>query len=98
MIIKLHKNAKTSFALRKEIKESPGSTNYLALKYGLAWRTVKKWKSRDTIEDKSSRPHKLRISLNQEQEDLILFERKKFKKTVVRYSFLLRGRFPIYIR
>lgn len=94
MIIKLHKNAKTSFALRKEIKEASGSINFLALKYDLAWKTIKKWKERNTAEDKSSRPHKLRISLTQEQEDLILFERKKFKKTVEEIFFSLEGIIP----
>lgn len=94
MIIKLHKNAKTSFALRKEIKEASGSINSLAIKYDLAWKTVKKWRERNTAEDKSSRPHKLRTSLTLEQEDLILFERKKFKKTVEEIFFSVEGIIP----
>lgn len=94
MIIKLHKNAKTSFALRSEIKEASGSINSLAVKYGLSWKTVRKWRNRNGVEDKSSRPHKLRVSLTQEQEDLILFERKKFKKTVEEIFFSVEGIIP----
>ena len=56
MYLRIHKNARVSFALRKEIQESNNSINSLALKYGLSWKTVKKWKERESIEDKSSRP------------------------------------------
>ena len=94
MIIKLHKNARTNFTLRKEIKEATGSVNSLALKYGLSWRTARKWKERESVEDVSSRPHNLRISLIQAEEDLILFERKKFKKTVEEIYFALDGVIP----
>ncbi len=94
MIIKLHKNARTNFTLRREIKEAVESINSLANKYGLSWKTVKKWKQRVSVEDLSSRPHRLRISLTQEQEDLILFERKKFKKTVEEIYFAVGGVIP----
>jgi len=94
MYLRIHKNARVSFALRKEIQESNDSINSLALKYGLSWKTVKKWKERESIEDKSSRPHRLRISLTKEEEDLILFERKKFKKTVEEIFFSTEGVIP----
>lgn len=94
MIIKLHKNARTNFTLRREIKEAPGSINSLADKYGLSWKTIKKWQQRNSVEDVSSRPHRLRISLTQDQEDLILFERKKFKKTVEEIFFSVEGLIP----
>ena len=94
MIIKLHKNARTNFTLRREIKEASGSVNFLAGKYGLSWKTVRKWRGRDSVEDASSRPHRLKISLTREQEDLILFERKKFKKTVEEIYFATEGIIP----
>lgn len=94
MLIKLHKNARTNFQIRKEIKESPENVSSLAHKLGLSWKTVKKWKGRESVEDVSSRPHKLRISLTTEQEDLIIFERKKFKKTVEEIFFSLEGIIP----
>ena len=94
MYLRIHKNARVSFPLRREIREGSGSVNSLALKYGLSWKTVKKWQERDSLEDRSSRPHKLRISLSQDQEDLILFERKKFKKTIEEIYFAVDGVIP----
>jgi len=82
MLQKLHKNAKTNYAIRREIQSSSQSIAFLARKFNLSWLTVKKWKERTFIEDESSRPDKLRISLTKHQEDLILFERKKFKKSI----------------
>jgi len=94
MLQKLHKNAKTNYAIRLAIRQSSESVLSLAQKYHLSWQTVKKWRKRENVEDKSSRPHKLRISLTQEQEDLILFERKKFKKTVEEIFFSVEGIIP----
>lgn len=89
MLQKLHKNAKTNYAIRLAIKQSPESISALASHYHLSWQTAKKWKERETIEDSSSRPRRLRTTLTQEQEDLILFERKKLKKTVEEIYFSL---------
>lgn len=91
---KLHKNARTTFAIRKEIRESSLSVNVLCKTYGLSWNTVKKWKISDTIEDASSRPHKLHTTLTQWQEDVILFERRQFKKTVDEIFFALEYVIP----
>lgn len=89
MLQKLHKNAKTNYAIRRQIKQSPLSVAVLARKFNLSWSTIKKWKQREDVEDKSSRPDHLRTSLTTSQEDLILFERKKFKKTVEEIFFTL---------
>lgn len=77
MHTKLHKNARTTLAVRQEINRSPLSAYALAKKHGLNWETAKKWKTTETLEDKSSRPYKLRTDLTIEQEDLICFERKQ---------------------
>jgi len=82
MLQKLHKNSKTNYSIRKEIKESDLPVSVLAEKFNISWFTAKKWKTRVSVEDKSSRPNKLRTTLSNNEEDLILFERKKFKKTV----------------
>jgi len=94
MLQKLHKNARTNYAIRLAIKQSSEPILHLASKYNLSWQTVKKWKERESIEDKSSRPHRLRISLTKEEEDLILFERKKFKKTIEEIFFSVEGVIP----
>ena len=94
MQIKLHKNAKTTLAIRAEIKNSKESIYFLAKKFNLAWGTVKRWKFSESLEDKSSRPHKLNTTLTPEQEDLICFERKQFKKTIEDIFFTLEQRIP----
>jgi transposase-like protein len=91
---KLHKNARTTLAIRKEIKESNLSINELSKKLGLSWDTVKKWKASNGIEDISSRPHNLNTTLTKWQEDLILFERRQFKKPIDEIFFALGGRIP----
>lgn len=94
MLQKLHQNAKTNYAIRREIQSSDQSISFLARKFNLSWLTVKKWKERKFIEDKSSRPEKLRLSLTQAQEDLILFERKKFKKSIEEIYLTLQEIIP----
>ena len=94
MLQKLHENARTNYTIRLAIKQSREPIAVLAARYHLIWTTVRKWRERDCLEDKSSQPHRLGISLTQEQEDLILFERKKFKKTVEEIYFTLDGIIP----
>ena len=94
MEIKLHKNAKTTLAIRKEIQESKESIYVVAKKYNLNWATIKRWKQASSLEDKSSRPHKLNTTLTKEEEDLICFERKQFKKTIEEIFFTLEARIP----
>lgn len=94
MLQKLHQNAKTNYAIRREIKQSSFPIAVLARKFNLSWATVKKWKQRVAVEDKSSRPDHLRTTLTASQEDLILFERKKFKKTVEEIFFTLEREIP----
>jgi transposase InsO family protein len=91
---KLHRNAKTNYLIRQEIRQSTESITSLASRYHLSWPTVKKWKTRDKVEDKSSRPDKTRTTLTKYQEDLILFDRKKFKKTVDEIYFSLDDQIP----
>lgn len=82
MLQKLHKNAKTNYLIRKKIKESSETISVLSQKYHVSRLTIRKWKNRENLEDKSSRPDTLRTVLTIEQEDLILFERKQFKKSI----------------
>lgn len=94
MLQKLHQNARTNYAIRREIRRSPENVNQLARKLQLSWKTVKKWRGRENVEDSSSRPHKLRTTLTQFEEDLILFERKKFKKTIEEIYLSLGDKIP----
>jgi len=92
MEIRIHKKARTTIAIREEIKNSNLSCYALAKKYHLSWNTVKRWKNADSLEDKSSRPHRLNTTLTPEQEELICFERKQFKKTIEDIFFTLQDR------
>jgi hypothetical protein len=91
MQVRLHKNSRTTLAIRQEIRSSPLSAYALANKYGITWETANKWKKAKLLEDKSSRPHKPNTSLTPQQEDLICFERKQFKKTIEDIFFSLEG-------
>ncbi|MCL0086444.1 hypothetical protein M1N65_00005, partial [Thermodesulfovibrionales bacterium] len=55
---------------------------------------MKRWKEAENIEDKSSRPHRLRTDLTQEEIEKILFERRQFKKTIEDIFFTLEGEIP----
>jgi len=64
------------------------------MKYNISWSTAKKWKNSDSIEDKSSRSHVLRTDLTTAQIDLILFEKKQYKKTIEDIFFTLNSEIP----
>jgi hypothetical protein len=44
MQVRLHKNSRTTLAIRQEIRGSPLSAYALAKKYGITWETANKWK------------------------------------------------------
>src|SRR3989337_4200895 len=94
MLQKLHKNAKTNYAIREAIQASRESVADLAARHHLSWQTVRKWKQRNSPEDLSSRPHRLRTNLTVDQVERIVFERKQFKKTVEDIFFTLEGDMP----
>jgi len=94
MQVKIHKNAKTTPSIRTEIQQSYLSSYAIAKKYNISWSTAKKWKYSGSIEDKSSRPHVLQTDLTQAQIDLILFERKQYKKTIEDIYFTLSSEIP----
>jgi transposase-like protein len=94
MLQKLHKNAKTNYLIRKRIQISKDSISCLSQRYHLSRLTIRKWKNRDNLEDKSSRPDTLRTVLTVEQEDLILFERREFKKSIEEIYLTLEEAIP----
>jgi len=72
MNITLHKRARTTPAIRREIQQSTLSERKLAVKYGISRDTVRKWKQRDTVEDYSHTPHNLNTSLAASQEAVVI--------------------------
>src|SRR3989338_3318494 len=86
MLQKLHKNAKTNYSIRKEIKESDLSVSALAEKFNISWLTAKKWKERMSLEDKSSRPDKIRTTLSEMEKDIPNLYPQKVYRCVRRYG------------
>jgi transposase InsO family protein len=74
MNIQLHKNARTTPAIRRELQAHPESVTdkELAEAYGLNRHTVAKWRNRQGTEDGSHRPHTLHANLSPAQEAVVV--------------------------
>ncbi len=72
MNLNLHKNARTTPAIRQELRESTKSERELAREYHLNRATVRKWRRRDTGADASHRPHRLQTTLTPAQESVVV--------------------------
>ena len=60
MLIHLHSQATTTPQIRAAIQASDVPASVLAERFGTTEQTVYKWKHRDTVHDRSHRPHRLR--------------------------------------
>ena len=76
MLIALHKNARTTPAVRAEIAASGDSVRALSCRYGVTEATVYKWKARDSVEDRSHTAHRLQTTLTAAQEAIAVELRK----------------------
>lgn len=72
MNIRLHKNATTTPARRAYIQSSPLSVAALAAELGVSEDTIRRWKKRDTVEDRSHTAHRLQTTLTPAQEAVVL--------------------------
>ncbi len=74
MNIQLHKNARTTPAIRLELQaqSSSVSNRELAEAYGLNRHTVAKWRQREGTEDASHRPQQLHATLSAAQEAIVV--------------------------
>ena len=71
-----HNNARTTQSIRKEFQESNMSIVELAKKYSVSTNTVSKWKHRDFVCDKSSRPRHPSTKFTELQSKIIVEVRK----------------------
>lgn len=76
MLVKLHKRARTTPAIRKEIQDSSLPERALAKKYGITRITVRKWKNRESVEDRPIMPKTLHTTLSREEEWIVVELRK----------------------
>jgi len=72
MQIQLHKNARTTPAIRRELQQSSLPTKELAERYGLSRHTVAKWRKRETVADGSHRPRRMHTTLSPAQEAVVV--------------------------
>ena len=72
MQVNLHKNARTTPAIRRELRESPLSIAELARRYGLSKPTVRKWRRRADTADRSHCPQRLQTTLSAPQEAIVV--------------------------
>lgn len=70
----LHSQARTTPKIREEIKASKGkmTIDEAARHFNVSRSTIIKWRSRDSVEDRSHRPHTLQTSLTPTQEVVVV--------------------------
>lgn len=73
----LHRRATTTHRIRKEIKNSEGKISEIAERFGINWRTAKKWKERESVQDAPMGNGRSNSVLTKEDEWLILETRTK---------------------
>jgi len=76
MNIRLHKNATTTPARRLYIQTSPLSVAKLAVELGVTEDTIRRWKGRDSVADRSHTAHRLQTTLTPAQEAVVIALRK----------------------
>ena len=76
MQVSLHKNARTTPAVRAEIAASSDTAAVLAKRYGITEQTVYKWKKRESVHDLSHTAHRLQTQLTPVQEQVVVHLRR----------------------
>lgn len=70
MDVKLHANARTTPRTRRLIQESELPVSVLAAEFGVSEVTIRRWRKRADVHDRSHRPHTLKVSLSPLEEQL----------------------------
>jgi len=76
MKIPVHPCARTTPKVRQELQTSTAGSRTLARQYHLARATVQKWRRRESVEDRSHRPHTLHTTLTPAQEAIVVYLRQ----------------------
>ena len=76
MEVRLHANATTTPKTRAYIQTSSASVGELAEELGVHPKTIRRWRKRTTVEDRSHRPKNLQVSLTEIEERLVCELRK----------------------
>ena len=78
MMIALHKNARTTLAVRGEIAASIECASAPAQRHGITEQTVYKWKTREIFGDRSHKAHRLQTVLTPAPEKIVVYLRRTF--------------------
>src|ERR1700684_632191 len=71
MELALHANATTTPRIRSYIQRSRKPVAALAGELGVSETTIRRWRSRTTVSDRSHRPHRLTTNLSAMEETLV---------------------------
>jgi transposase InsO family protein len=71
-----HSNAVTNVHIRGQIKASSQSDSDLSVKYSTSVQTIRKWRARDTLTDKPSRPDNIEYALSDIEQAVAVSARK----------------------
>ena len=72
-----HSNAVTNVHIRCDIRKYNQTNAILAAQYGTSSNTISKWKNRNSMDDRSSRPHSISYALTDVEETIICLLRKE---------------------
>jgi transposase-like protein len=76
MPLNLHQNARTTPAIRCVLRASTAPIAELARRYHLSKATVRKWRQREEVGDRSHRPQRLHTTLSPAQEAIVVVLRQ----------------------
>ncbi|RXZ44528.1 hypothetical protein [Crenobacter cavernae] len=79
MIVRLHRQARTTPAIRAEIQAATGTHVELAARYHVSASTIAKWCRRQSVDDRSHTAHRLQTTLTPAQERIAVELRKLLK-------------------
>ena len=72
MEVRLHKNATTTPARRQQIQASTKPVREIAREFGVSEDTVRRWRSRDNVSDRSHTRHRLDTTLSEAQGAIVI--------------------------
>jgi transposase-like protein len=72
MQVRLHANAATTPRTRAYIQQSAAPVAELAAELGVSETTIRRWRGRSAVEDRSHRPKRLSTRLTPAEEEIVL--------------------------
>lgn len=95
-MLRIHPQARTTPAVRREIASSSEPTGVLARRYGISDETVRKWRKRgpDACLDRSSRPSRLAWKTTQEERAIVCHLRRATGFGLDDLTFVIRHFLP----